>query len=259
MTLEAREWLPAGALTSAALSSLVHETVGAWAEHWIERPTRLTPSAIDPVVPQASGSKLLGWTLYGNNVGVHMAPAALFRLLALVLNCRLEPAGLTPADRRVLDDLELAMLSDLAKRLDDVFGEKGTSPDRTPKPKSPFETDGGVEFAFSDEAGHHLFSLGLPAPVLASARKSLVSEPAGSGRPLQPFSDALADEFVDVGAVIGRSTISLTDLSQLVAGDVLVLDRGVEEPIEITVNDSEEPLGFASITEDDGQIALSFF
>ena len=65
----------------------------------------------------------------------------------------------------------------------------------------------------------------------------------------------MSPQTVNIGARIGTSSLSLKDFQGLACGDVLVLDRSVEDLVELTINGA--PMFPSLVTLEASQDGLS--
>lgn len=252
------EWLPPEALVQDAVFAPLRDVVDGWVLDWIGQPL-LTLTQIIPINPSAAGAQDLKWSLrFGaRSMGVCLEPRPARRLLAKVLRSPVDQVDLTPADMKVLQQVENDLLQDLTGRIEALLGRSGQAlPAKAPS--FPLQ-HGGVELILAEPSGGRILSIGLATSDVIRLRKSRLSGERRPQRPLRRFADALAGEFVEVNARVGRASLALADLRSLGVGDIIILDTGVEEPVEVIAGESEEVLGFARLAEENGQVVLSFY
>ena len=86
----------------------------------------------------------------------------------------------------------------------------------------------------SDGRGSTLLEIALGEELIVRrVRAALDTAPAS--RDLSSFAAALSDQPVSISALVGRSRLTTTELAGLARGDVLVLDRDLESPVDIAV------------------------
>ena len=69
-----------------------------------------------------------------------------------------------------------------------------------------------------------------------------------------PLSDALLDVKLPVALELGRTELSVAELSQLQDGTVLPLDRDLDAPLDVMVNGTV--VAHAEVVQVDGKFAL---
>lgn len=81
-------------------------------------------------------------------------------------------------------------------------------------------------------------------------------QPAGT-LSLTPNLDMLKHVSVNLEVRVGQATLSIAELFQLKAGSVLVLDRDVEEPVEILLNEQPIAVGYLAVSGDQLGVRIS--
>jgi hypothetical protein len=110
-----------------------------------------------------------------------------------------------------------------------------------------FESDRNIDLApqleVKAETKYTLYWAGGPSldlyvdnALILGARRSAASG-ARSGPAFGVISEALGRQTIQVGAAIGAATIGLDELYGLGRGDVIVLDRPLEDGVFLTIND----------------------
>jgi hypothetical protein len=231
MSAIAVPWLPPPRKGEA--EAAIAKVLAPWSAAWFAQAVRLTvvPAAPAPTSPA-------GW--HGD--GDARAAAEACDTVALGLTAcagRADPAN--PADRQVLEAIGAEMLADLAMRLGEASAGEGAR----------FEHG----FAVEPECGGWRMALALGAGALTRARKAA----AGSGRrPLvAPLAAALADEDVGLGCHLGEARVTAAEIAALAVGDLLVLDRGLDAPLPLTVAGAVPRTGLARIAAADGTIRVT--
>ncbi len=97
-------------------------------------------------------------------------------------------------------------------------------------PPSPAE-----HLRFSACVSDIVFDLNIDETVAAIARKTMVAE--APARPaLHSRAQAIRAQNIKIGAMIGTSQLKLVDFYALETGDVVVLDRGADDEVSLTVD-----------------------
>jgi flagellar motor switch protein FliM len=174
-----------------------------------------------------------------------------------------------PAAERALSALEQSLLSDLMTALVKAFLPLlGADKDMKPAaqfvkglPGSPFEAAQEISTvvfqakkANAETAKEITFV--LPCSLLAPlAGKAIAAPPKGSADELpRLIMEHLQEMPVNVTAVLGRSALSFTEAVDLSPDDVLLLDKTVDVPIELRIDD--RPVFWGHPAQCEGQYAV---
>jgi len=238
--LEPKPWLPANALSDGTLAALCVESANAWAAKWFVDPRTITVArtAINNPTKLPSSAVSVGGPDHGVVISVDQVNAA--RLAASMLNL---PASLKPNDadislfrrlaRACIRDLGDAMIRDL--RLDvQSLGDN-----------HPDQIDDAEKFSLAFASGGACVDIYLNRALAISARR-IAAKGHRAGPSLGNRLAAADRQSVRIGALLGEARVPLPDLYALACGDVLVLDRGCEDALLLTVND--HPLNQATCT-----------
>jgi flagellar motor switch/type III secretory pathway protein FliN len=253
MTREATSWLPSGTVVPAELETRISTLIHEWSRAWVVGPGfRL--GGIRPTARRLGdvGSQSDSWRCLGQSLALwHADPTAV-------------PVGLTAfgiidgeadltADDRVLVELIAAdMLADLERRLA-AFVERSSSAWRTGRSDLPEAHD---SMTIAVTAGSHGSVLCIVIAAAQFAR--LVREALPEPPPIQlgRSQDALRRHTVTVGALLGRSVLSLAELEALSTGDVVVLDRALGAPLPLAVDGVAALTGQCRVTSIENALAL---
>ena len=238
--LAARPWLPANALSDGALAALCVESANAWAARWLVDPRTLTATRTTITNPTKLLSSAVSVAAADHGVVVSTDQVNAIRLAASVLNL---PASLKPNDtdirlfrrlaRTCVRDLGRALIRDL--RLDvQALGDN-----------HPDQIEDAEKFSLAFASGGPCVDIYLNRALAISARR-IAAKGYRTGPRFGNRAAAADRQSVRVGAFLGEARVGLPDLYALACGDVLVLDRGCEDALPLTVND--RPLDQATCT-----------
>lgn len=226
MTLQARSWLPDGALDDDVLLARVQGVAEAWSAYWMPLPRVHTDQVADPAglsdTPDA-----LRLAAPDGRVRAGASLASRLHLGMAMLGVSVDRNQVGADDQSLLDALASRALQDLVDRLGATPGADAGGPDGAYEPGPVFQ----IVLA---EAG--------PRIEIALARDLAIAWRKGPAMPTSPrtsagcWQDAVGDQPVRIGARVGDSSLSLAEMSSLEVGDVLVLDRVIGEGLEITVD-----------------------
>lgn len=146
-------------------------------------------------------------------------------LIGRALDMDLPLIELNASDQTLIDALTDEIFRDLTQSLEALLDDT---------PGLDRQTSGAVTLEFTDEAGRKILLIETSRAVLAGIRRSAL--PATVKRAtasLTPFPKAIGDTPVTLAATIGSALISLPEVRRLGRGDVIVLDRLLDRPIDL--------------------------
>lgn len=255
MTGKVDSWLPPEVAARDAVRSRVSSAVDDWSGRWLAR-RRLRVSALE-IVGGAAKVENQGWLVFRAGVAVACGAAAASRLTNWALDLRSDLLEPTAADQELLAAFRGRMLDDLLQTIEtalDVAGSRRPAPDSV---KDPFGPTGGVLAALSDDRGSALLQLAIPLRMVMPLCQAALPARSRNTAPLSSLREAMNAETVKVEATLGAAEIPLQELRRLTTGDIIVLDRRIGDLIDLSVCESEEVVGRATLDEVDGQIALT--
>ncbi|MFA5599810.1 MAG: FliM/FliN family flagellar motor switch protein [Phenylobacterium sp.] len=251
MTRDASAWLPPEVADRPIVRDRVGEAVQAWSSKWFSG-VKLAPSRWETVRSGLWAQLSEHGRVRGKTVGLSCSDRGAMCLVAALLDA--EPAELTPteADRRIIEAFLEEALDDLLRALETALGSGAETDTVRGSRKDPRAS--GVRIGVG-EAGGVLFWLGLPlSAVLPLCEASLPPPPAAS-QELDTRLGAVAGQEVSLQAILGSVKLQLGELGGLATGDVLILDRPLDEPFDVTIGAT--PLAGATLTQSDGWRAIS--
>lgn len=215
-------WLPEGALSSPVVLALVDGVVSDWSGRWFcaHRLVRQRLHYADaPVSPAVVASTA--------RVAVRATPAAVETLTGHALDTDLSRLETNDTDQAITATLGVILLQDLATALEAALvADGGAAP-------AAAEGFGGVLIELTDEDGRRMLVIETSRAVLAGARLAALPERAPRKRALTPVRTAVADVPVTLSASLGSAAITLPEARRLAPGDVIVLDRPLDQAIDL--------------------------
>lgn len=244
-----RAWLPPEAFADAAVDRRLSEAVEQWSLKWFADRTvrRLGGEARGalPGDPQVHSLE--------DGLAVAVDGDARTAIAGAMLDAAIDLKKAKPADRRLFDRLSAACLEDLRSRLAQAFklgpDARWRAGDRT----DGFEPGSARAFAF-DDAHEPLLVLFVTRELEVTSIKSALRSPAPP-TPLQPLAAGLAAQQVDMSALLGRCDLTVAELAGLTRGDVLVLDRALDLPLDLALN-GQVRRGQCTVEQDGDQLRL---
>lgn len=242
------DWLPGDVILYDNVTQAIDSAISRWSSRWfVGSYARISERAHLPSLPHERGVDE-GWRVFRSAIAVRAIPASLSRLMRQALGIGAEVPDLTPSDRLLLDALSQKILENLVEELTQAL---------LPTARSIFASEGGLSLSLTDPQGHDLLTVFLPADLLLSWLKSQLQPPVRGGT-LVPLRSSLTDVSVRLKALVGRMELSLSELSELAVGDVLVLDTALDQPLEIVSASTSQAMakGHLSQTGDGLEIVI---
>lgn len=238
MTRRTWNWLPDSALAAPPVLAVVDETMAHWSARWFAthrlqrgRLAFVEAAADLPVVARTPRLAVLAMEAWADLVVGHALDIDVARL------------ELGDGDRAVVGSLRDQMFQDLAERFDRAL-TVGTGDG----PESDLGS-GKAIIEFADDAGRKCLVLETSRAVLAEVRRSaLPTAPRRPGR-LEPIRQAIADSPVRLFAHVGSAAIALPDARRLAPGDVVILDRALDQPFDLVTGDGGPPVACADLED----------
>ena len=224
MTAAVWNWVPDSALGSLATLGPIDRVAEQWAERWCagldlrrQRPAFAAASANRPVVARSP------------HFSVVAADAGLTALIGRALDMDLPRIELNASDQALVDALKDEMFRDLTQSLEALLDD-APGLDRP----SSGDASGALALEFTDEAGRKILAIETSRAVLGGIRRSaLPTTVKRAPASLTSISKAVGDTRVTLAATIGSALISLPEVRRLGPGDVIVLDRLLDRPIDL--------------------------
>ena len=255
---QVRDWLPDGFVNHEVVRETIDQAVAQWGERWFvgayASVTGMKTTSGDP----RNESDDAGWRVYRQAVGIRGERSGFSRMVDKALDINTEMSNLTETDHDLLRAMMRKILEDLAEVLEQAFGVPG---DLKPSPQrlsDPLAGGGGLVMALTDPSGRNILTLAIPNDVILARVKAHLGLPSPSSETLQPLAAALGGVTVAIEAVVGTVELSLTELNDLAIGDVLVLDRAVDQPVDIAGVVSHHVFAKAMLTDGEDGLALVF-
>ena len=221
-----------------------------WARRWFgARPVAVTSfvTLAGPPPPDIDGD----WRRHADLVAVKHSRVANSRLLERALDLSLEGLVLSEIDRRVIAALAQRVIEDLAATLKAAL-DVGTA--ALPDPLGPF----GCALIGIAEGRDQLLTVAIPLEALVRLRKAELAPASRSANPLAGVSEALQPTTVVLEASLGKVKLSLAELQGLSPGDIVVLDRVIEDGGEISLIESDVVFARATLSgSPNGHLALT--
>ncbi len=235
MTQAARPWLPKEALLDATLAGIANSAAATWSQRWFSEARHVTVRAQTSTSASLTGAAPC-WQTEDRSLLLALDPQRESAIAGWMLGL---PASLTrpaSADQRLFADLAAGAAQDLLALLARGFA----AVPRIHKTEAQRIGADALRFSFSVGTASQVFDLVVDRSQAVLARKAaLIPPPAKPSA--RPRAEAFARQHIRVGALVGRTRIGLSELWSLDRGDILVLDRGQRDGLELTINDEVQP------------------
>jgi flagellar motor switch/type III secretory pathway protein FliN len=245
LTADIQNWLPKAAFTEASVAGALATPLSAWSERWLANDT-LSVSAVS-----TEGENLSAAESYleacGSGLRLEVTAKEKRYLLEAALGTGLAGLELREGDHRLLDTLVATMIEDLCENIDQAFSIE-----------QKFDNKKLIVEAMFSIGGQRVARGALAASALVPLiRASLGPARKAETEPL-PFRKGLAATTVMLESVLGHAEVAVEDFRDLAVGDVLILDRGLHEPIELRTVENRQTIGFGKFSRKDGRMAIQF-
>ncbi len=214
MELSARNWLPEGAFTDAAVAAALSEPLKLWSGRWFAS----AEVRAGPVIRAGVGAPQ-AFSLQGASADVEMTGRGKRTLLEAALATDLSTKNLNDADHVLLDALARRIAEDLIAVLGNGLE---ASPQETARVEAGITLD-----------GREVMTVSLPCEAMVTAIKKHLGAARPSATPLGGRLAALGATRVALEGVLGKAELALSDVQELGVGDVVVLDRALTDSIEL--------------------------
>ena len=203
--------------------------------HWSVKWFATGAVSVLSAVPESGsgGRDAAAWHRDTHDIELRLVPSAATDLACRMLDHRIEDKTLRPADRQLIAQLTAACLDDLRSTVCRAFGSDIAEPWR--EGSLARSDEAGVELRLAWRHGPQLATVWIGMALAVACRKSR----CGAGRSdtgLGRSDDALASVELSLSANLGSGALTLAELQALDEGDVLVLERALDETLPLLVN-----------------------
>lgn len=229
-------WVPPGT-SSPALDRDLAALASSWGEAWFGCPLSARGDADSGILYSLGEEVAIG--LSGEDPG------------ALALGRRFARPR-SAADRALVDRLSDAAREDAQRRIAAALAYGGDW-------SGPVERLAWVParvLVFGDAAGRLSLTIHLGARCMAAAILARLPAVAAPDRPLTPLSRAIAGRGVRLSARLGRCTLRLAEMREMVVGDTLLFDGQVDDALPVVIDDAATGIAWARVVREPGRWAL---
>lgn len=244
MTPAPRPWLPPNALRDAKLTDALRTEGDRWAAKWFT-----SPKPVSVRMNEVRGRSVAGdgacWRHPGGGLQLVMSSTAHVPIACSMLGLETGAQKLSAQDHALLREVAGACARDFILSTARLF-----CCDPAAQPAASLDATASLSFAFSLGPASQLLELFVDEDLAITARRALSSEDRRALAPLSDRREAIGRQSIDVGALIGTGKLGLGDLRTLAPGDLLVLDRGPADFVELAIDGTARPDTRCAIAED---------
>ncbi len=231
MVSHTERWIPEEVLCDDQLTDAIQGHAVSWASDWFPGSIPVRTS-LNVAASQAANSPEPHFVSGG--CGVYLPEVDQLALAKALLG--MDRGDTEDSDREIFGSVTKSAVDDLLARFgSDLFEDK---PRASSQPGSASEPGAAkVRYTLTLGAPSIALILEMPRSRAVEARCRLVA-PRKARLPLHDPAVALADLQVELGAQLGQVELSVPEVRQLAPGDVVILDRAVEDPMEVVIERS---------------------
>jgi flagellar motor switch/type III secretory pathway protein FliN len=165
-------------------------------------------------------------------------------LIETLLGTDLSNRPLGEGDHKLLDAFIREAVSDLLSHVDEMAAGKGR--------------DGTMVTISLFIGPREIGALRIPDHVLVPAMKAAIGRSLTSESPPRSYVEALRPIPLSVEAILGQVDLTFADLKTLAVGDVIVLDSGLQDPVEVRLAGSERRVGRGALGRNNDRPSIHF-
>lgn len=245
----ATPWLPDDALSDSRLVEPIQQCLDAFSSHWLSG-TNLAVVGSWQRITLANGQADCGLIKKGSAHHLAIPDSSKFALASSLIGREFTERDVrTDHDRQFLSSLSDHVLDDLAER---ICGAIGDQPAKIPPP--PF-AGSKWRLALALHDCESFAWIEASAELLVASRKLLADSPRLPSQPENPQM-VLGPLPVTLHATLGSGTASLSEIEGLAVGDVIPLDRPLNEALDITINGHKAAAKSAVLVPSDQHLTL---
>ncbi len=253
-----RRWQPVGPTLLQETEAVLNAQLRRLSATWLTEGSFMIAD-LKPLSPrQVSDIAGHDWRLHNSGMATRFLPTAKGRLINRALDLADSGSQRSHADTQLMDRFHERMVEDLLRILTSGFAAKTTAADIKASPR--FDAGGGVRGWIKDSTGAQYGEVAIPVGLILAASKAgpdtQKSNPKRLSDALIPRRTAWGTSLLSLEACLGSAQISYGELQSLAPGDVLVLDRSLDQLIALTLKGSTEAVATGSLCRSGNLVAL---
>jgi flagellar motor switch/type III secretory pathway protein FliN len=240
---DVKEWLPKGAFCDGAIKAALADTVAHWSGDWFSHPAAISAVCFaGRNLPHQDSAQ--GLHVRGVCADARLSGRGKRILLEQALAVDLSGQVLCESDHQVLAAFAAQVVEDLTARLDALF--EGEAPP-TDAPRI------GLTVSI---AGSEMLSLALPDFVLVPLLKSKIRAARTLDDAPRGRMEALKSQRLGTEGILGNAELNLNDLGMLDVGDVLILDRRLNDSVELRISGGGQLIGRGKLGRNGNRVSI---
>jgi len=258
LNLTYRHWLPDDAIVPEAVRDPIARAVAQWNARWFVGDYACVAGLKSSSGAARNETDDTGWRVYRTAVAIRSKTAAPTCMTDRAVDMETSGLHLSEGDHMLLKALGQHMIADLAETIEVAFGLAGETASELRLVRDPLADGGGMLCILTDPSGREILGLAIPSHVVALHVKSTLGASVPRAEAVQSPVEALVRVPLLIEAVIGSAELNLAELADLSVGDVLVLDRAIDAPVEVAIADTHRIFARAQLIQIDDEMALEF-
>lgn len=242
-------WVPDTALNASCVLGALDEALSAWSRRWFVEGLirRRGLEAAD-----APNGSLAVWAAQTPRLALSLSDTQRAHLTGLATDMAVDRLEAASDDQALLETVATALSDDLVRTLDAALGE-GVS-----AAGAGLDGPSGLfRMTLVDDRGRSVASVWLSRAALAASR--LAHLPGRRGAPrLCALREALGETAVTLTIRLGAAELGLGDVQSLAPGDVVVLDRALDDALAVLA-DVNTSVASARLVDVDDPTCLRLF
>lgn len=246
---EAIAWLPKGALFDKILVAKILSAANRWAGRWFDPAHPANVRAHEGAFDFSTSGGASYKRLAPGGAAVALTRAGSIKLACALISVEPKWSKISDADASFLGRIAETCAEDLLREIADIF-----PPSASVETRTNLEPDGDA-ICFAVNTGAIGLFVYVPRGLAAAARRAAAAPPRAP-RPLASRGEAIGRQSVAIGAMLGTGKIRLAELASMRAGDVLVLDRGCDERLDLTIDGELKAAASCELHQEQGAFCL---
>jgi flagellar motor switch/type III secretory pathway protein FliN len=239
VTIAARDWLPTEAFSESAVKAALAGPVERWSKRWFAKGAAGVGTVHPAEIAEPSAQSRI---VTGMLAQAELTGRGKRVLLEAALDVELAGQTLSEGDHAVLEAFAGAALQDLVSVLDETF--RSAADDAGPRLRIAL-TLGGSD----------LLAVTVPRYAIVPALRARLGAARNTKDVLKSRLGALASTNVTAEAVLGLAELSFADLNNLGVGDVVILDRALQDPVDLRLSGGQR-IGRGKLSRNGGRVAI---
>jgi hypothetical protein len=254
LTKQITDWLPPSALADARIRHIFSEEIARWNERWFSGRLEFAIGEFEATKPARRSVPSNGeWKAIGSGFACHTNDKQAIALAKYVIDAGQLQHQIAGADTELLIAVADEALADLAGALAKAAG----LPKEAAFDNASFERLGGLQIVLNTpKKTEPQLKLAVPVGVAAAMRKSVLDRRKATERLEGRLSEAFDKEEVTVAVHLGEATLSAQALWGLAPGDVVVLEKEMDDAFPMVSAHNGERICALQLSREDGSNAL---